>query len=303
VNQLQRLGLIGMTGLLLLGFWAGLWYQGRRGEETLLLGAASDRAEAGEDGPTIPAASGATPGGGQDDLAAGGSRSAQAAGGKGAGESAGGSENEDAGVSAGEDGGADLAAGPFGPAASDGIGAGDGLAKGEWENGGDLAAHVVGRVAAPGLYFLPAGSRIYDAVMLAQPEEDADLARINLALPLEDGMQIRIPLLGKTSPWEGEALVVKAAPVGGGGGGGDTLSGSASSGAGAGNRDEQGRLNINQATKVELQTLPGIGEVYAQRIIQYREQQGQFKSVDELTKVKGIGAATLRELKDLVCCS
>jgi len=154
-----------------------------------------------------------------------------------------------------------------------------------------LAVHVVGRVASPGLYFFVPGSRIYDAVMEAEPEEDADLGRINMAVPIEDGMQIRVPIIGKASSWDGEALVVKA---------GDNqlhVEG------GATQTSPSGKVNINAATAKELETLPGIGPAYSQRIIQYREQNGGFRSIEDLVRVNGIGTAKMNELRDKVCLS
>jgi len=251
MHQLQRIGLLGLTIILLSGFWAGLWYQGqRKGGATVFATGESGTAAALLDGdsPEIIAGSG-----------------------------------EKSGSLAGE-AVYQEAGGSTAYADREQTGAGSSQA-------GLLAVHVVGQVASPGLYFLPPGSRIYDAVMEAEPEEDADLAKINMAMPVEDGMQIRIPVIGRASSWDGEALVVKAS---------DNRSGS---GDVAGAPSAPGKININTATAKELETLPGIGPAYSQRIIQYREQNGGFRSIEDLMKVKGIGAAKMSELRDKVCSS
>ncbi len=296
MNQLQRIGLTSMTILLLIGFWAGLWYQGQRKGGAVVLAAAGEAQADGRDGEL--AAEGETPG---DQEAVAGWPAGLAAGdtvtGKGRqpkamvnlnGEAGGGSEpaSADAGSAAFGTAGPGIAADGSDLPASGGKA---GLpAYGE----GDMAVHVVGKVASPGLYFLPPGSRIYDAVMLAEPEKDADLGRINLALPLEDGMQIRVPITGKPSSWEDGALILRA------GDNDDLWQESGQSQAPA-----KGKININKATAAELETLPGIGPAYSQRIIQYREEKGGFRTAEDLLKVKGIGRAKMEELKDLVCCS
>ena len=153
----------------------------------------------------------------------------------------------------------------------------------------EIAVHVIGRVCSPGLYFLPEGSRIFDAVEAAVPEENADLTRLNLALPAEDGMQIRVPTIGIKGEWESDALVLRS---------GDE----ASRGGSTAVFSQERRININQAGAEELMTLPGIGQTYARRIIEYREKEGAFRLPEEIKKVKGIGEAKYEELKDLILC-
>jgi competence protein ComEA len=137
-----------------------------------------------------------------------------------------------------------------------------------------LLVHVVGAVREPGLYRLREGSRVADAVERAGgATPKADLALVNLAAPVADGTQILVPARSR-------------ARAGGGG--------SSSGGA------EGGPVHLNTATVEELDTLPGVGPVTAQKIVDFREENGAFASVDELDAVPGIGPARLEELRKLV---
>lgn len=129
---------------------------------------------------------------------------------------------------------------------------------------GEVVVHVAGAVSAPGVYTLPADSRVDDAVRAAGATADADLSQLNLAQKLADGQKITVPAAGETP-----APADNAAP-----------SDSSQSGA---------LININTATQEELETLPSIGEVRAQAIIAYREEHGGFRTTDELMEVSGIG--------------
>lgn len=166
--------------------------------------------------------------------------------------------------------------------------AGDGQARGE------LVVHVVGQVRKPGVVRLPAGSRVNDAVAAAGGALDAaDLTRVNLARVLVDGEQLFVPRPGEELPAE-----VAAAPAGGGragqaGEGADVTGAGAAAGQGA-------PLNLNTATSAQLQELPGVGPVLAGRILQWREENGRFSSVDELGEVSGIGPKVLERLRPLV---
>jgi competence protein ComEA len=138
--------------------------------------------------------------------------------------------------------------------------------------------HVVGAVGAPGVQRLPAGSRAVDAVAAAGgmvPE--ADLAALNLAAVLIDGQQLYVPRVGEVPP----AAVPPAA-------GSAAQSGPAVP------------VDLNSATLDELDELPGIGPTTAQAILDHREQNGPFASVEELLDVRGIGDAKLEQLRDLV---
>jgi competence protein ComEA len=126
-------------------------------------------------------------------------------------------------------------------------------------------------VRAPGLYRLARGKRVADAVASAGgTTAKADLALINLAAPVSDGQQVVVP-----------ARAPPGAAVGGG--------------AAAG-----GPVHLNSATIEQLDTLPGVGPVTAQKIIDYREKHGAFTSVRELDAIPGIGPARLEQLSELV---
>ena len=138
-----------------------------------------------------------------------------------------------------------------------------------------LTVHVVGAVRRPGLYRFDEGSRVADAVERAGgAARKADLSAINLAAPLADGLQVVVP---------------RRMPVAGG-------AGAAASTAPV----PSGPLRLNTATAEQLDELPGVGPVTAQKIIDYREQNGAFTSVDELDAVPGVGPARLETLRDLV---
>ncbi len=137
-----------------------------------------------------------------------------------------------------------------------------------------LVVDVVGAVRSPGLYRLAEGSRVADAVARAGgPTARAFLEGINLAAPLADGLQVIVPRRGEVS--------VAAAPGGG-----------ASSPAGP--------VHLNTATPEQLDTLPGVGPVTAEKIVAYRQEHGSFRSVDELDAIPGIGPARIEQLRDLV---
>ena len=139
-----------------------------------------------------------------------------------------------------------------------------------------VVVDVVGAVRRAGLYRLQQGARIADAVARAGgATAKADLALINLAAPLADGEQVVVPKRGAAA----------AAPSAGGG-----SAGAASSGP----------IHLSTATLEQLDSLPGIGPVTAQKILDYRQKHGAFTSVDELDAVPGIGPARLEQLKDLV---
>jgi competence protein ComEA len=140
-----------------------------------------------------------------------------------------------------------------------------------------VVVDVVGAVRRPGLYRLDDGARVADAVARAGgATRKADLALINLAAPLADGEQVVVPRrsAGATAP---------------------TGAGSAAAGA-----PTSGPVHLNTATLEQLDSLPGIGPVTAQKILDYRTKHGAFSSVDELDAVPGIGPSRMDQLEDLV---
>lgn len=140
---------------------------------------------------------------------------------------------------------------------------------------GPLRVDVAGAVRAPGVYTLPAGSIVADAIAAAGgPAQGADLDRVNKAVPLGDGMQVYVPHTSDTmAPLLGNPSAAATSSSGGA-----TL------------------ININTATSAELDTLPGIGPSMAQRIIEGRP----YGKIEDLMRVKGIGQATFDKLKDRV---
>ena len=137
-----------------------------------------------------------------------------------------------------------------------------------------VVVSVVGLVARPGLVTLPEGSRVADAVAAAGGLlPDADPASVNLAAVVADGEQVAVGVPG----------AVTAAAAGG------TTGASGS-----------GPVDLNAATAADLDALPGIGPVLAQRIVEHREHSGPFRTVEQLDDVPGIGPATYAELAELV---
>jgi competence protein ComEA len=143
-----------------------------------------------------------------------------------------------------------------------------------------VLVHVVGQVRHPGVVRLPAGSRVEQALAAAGgATSTADLVRVNLARPVVDGEQIVVPKPGQ--PIEGAA---------------GSLAGAAAPGVGA----TPAPVDLNTAGLAELDTLPGVGPVLAQRILDWRSQNGRFSTVDELGEVSGIGEKVLENLRPLV---
>lgn len=145
-----------------------------------------------------------------------------------------------------------------------------------------IKVHVTGAVAHPGLYEIEAGARIADALQLAGgPSPSADLNQINLAAKLADGQQVAVPERGAV------------AGAGGGGNAPAAISGSPSGSSGL-------PINLNAATVDQLENLDGVGPKTAQKIIEYREAHGGFKSIEELMEVPGIGPAKFEQIKGQV---
>ncbi|HZK06119.1 MAG TPA: helix-hairpin-helix domain-containing protein, partial [Actinomycetaceae bacterium] len=159
--------------------------------------------------------------------------------------------------------------------------------------GGEVVVHVTGAVNVPGVFTLPVGSRIDDAILLAGGfAPDANEGGLNRALVLQDGQQVRVPRIGEELP--------PSAEVGPGGGSGASGGSSGSGGGNASGSGSGGKVNLNRASSQELETLPGIGPSLAGAIIRWREANGDFTSVSKLDDVPGIGPVLMDRLADLV---
>lgn len=135
-----------------------------------------------------------------------------------------------------------------------------------------IVVNVVGAVRRAGLYRLPEGARVADAVRRAGgPTRRAEIALVNLAAPLADGQQVVVP---RRSP-PGGVAAGESATVG-------------------------TRVSLASATLEQLDALPGVGPVTAQKILDWRQGHGPFRSVDDLDAIPGIGPARIEQLRDLV---
>ena len=138
-----------------------------------------------------------------------------------------------------------------------------------------LVVHVVGAVRQPGLYRLSEGARIADAVRRAGgATRSANLAAVNLAAPLVDGVQILVPSTIETSSTTAPSASATELPG--------------------------GTVSLSSATVEQLDELPGVGPITAQKIVDYRTEHGPFASVDDLDAVPGIGPTRIEQLRELV---
>ncbi len=148
-----------------------------------------------------------------------------------------------------------------------------------------MVVHVVGAVRRPGLYRLREGMRVADAVARAGgATRRANLAALNLAAPLVDGTQVLVP--PRLGVGGSDAAAGASSPSG-------LSAGAAMTGVG-------GKVSLATATAEELDELPGVGPVTAQKILDYRAEHGPFRSVEDLDDVPGIGPTRVEQLRDLV---
>ena len=149
-----------------------------------------------------------------------------------------------------------------------------------------VIVHITGSVKTPGIVKLKEGSRIEDAIEAAGGlTENADISNVNLAYVLDDGTKIKIPNLDDEDIGDEDVL-------------------SKDSGEGIIQEDEKTTntniVNINKATENELSTLPGIGNSLATRIVEYRRQNGNFKTIEDIKNVSGIGESKFANIKDFI---
>ena len=150
-----------------------------------------------------------------------------------------------------------------------------------------IAVHVIGAVPRPGLYKFPEGARVQDAIdaaggMLAEGNADA----LNLAALLEDGQQLNIPYKSGSEPTASASTL--------------DLPTSATETPTTQNSDGVELVNINTASLEELDALPGIGPTTAQKIIDYRDQNGPFAAIEDIMNVSGIGPVTFQDIQNLI---
>ncbi len=146
-----------------------------------------------------------------------------------------------------------------------------------------VVIHVTGAVQVPGVYELQPGQRVTDAIDAAGGAlADADADALNLAAPVADGDRIAVPTVGEASALGGDADVGHSHAA-------------AATGAAAGSP-----IDLNTAGVAELETLPGVGPATAAAIVEHREQQGPYATIDDLEAVRGIGPAKIDAIRDLV---
>ncbi len=154
-----------------------------------------------------------------------------------------------------------------------------------------IVVHITGEVKKEGVIYLKKGARIVDAIKEAGGEtKEADLSQVNLAYELQDGQKIYIPnknekisqyIIGKN----GETMNDNSANTGN-----ESTS----------YNKEEAKVNINTASQAELDSLPGIGPALAQRIIDFRVENGNFNSIEDIQNVKGIGDSKYEDIKDKI---
>lgn len=154
-----------------------------------------------------------------------------------------------------------------------------------------IVVHITGEVKKEGVIYLKKGARIVDAIKQAGGEtKEADLSQVNLAYELQDGQKIYIP--NKNEKISQYIIGIN----------GETMNdSSASTGSESTSYNKEGtKVNINTANQSELDSLPGIGPALAQRIIDFREENGNFNSIEDIQNVKGIGDSKYEDIKDKI---
>lgn len=145
----------------------------------------------------------------------------------------------------------------------------------------NVTIYVSGEVNNPGIVTIESDKRLYDAVeKLGGVTQNADLNRINLAIKLNDEEHYIIPKIGEDNIISQDISVNNI----------DTIK-----------NEQTSKININTATIEELDNLPGVGEATANKILNYREENGMFKSIEEIKNVNGIGEKKYVDIKDKIC--
>ncbi len=168
----------------------------------------------------------------------------------------------------------------------------DGTAGGK---AGRIFIHVCGEVAAPGVYDLEEGSRIYQAVDMAGGfTEDAARDFLNMAESLEDGMKIQVPNRKEAGEWDSRKAVTYPESAG------RPEEKATADAGGAQERNNAGtaKVNLNTAPKEQLMTLKGVGEARAEAIIAYRQEFGPFTRIEDIMEVSGIKEAAFQKIKE-----
>lgn len=157
------------------------------------------------------------------------------------------------------------------------------------DNVENIVIHITGAVKTPGIVKLKEGDRIEDAIEAAGGlSEEADISNVNLAYILEDGLKIIIPSSYDIEIEDDEIIQNNS--------GKNIIEGDTNIQVKEGNI-----ININKATEIDLETLPGIGPSLATKIILYREENGKFSSIDDIKNVSGIGESKYENIKNYIC--
>ena len=183
-------------------------------------------------------------------------------------------DEKSAGAAAGNDASGNQAGDSSPNSSAEGSSSGGAAEEGKAEK--MIYVQVSGAVVTPGVYKLPAGSRVFEAVELAGgTTEDADVSALNQALVLSDGQMVYVYAVGEQRTGQ-----------------------ETGSGQGAYGEPDDGRVNLNTATVEELMTLPGIGQSKAESIVSWREENGAFGSVEDILNITGIKEGVFSKIKD-----
>lgn len=154
----------------------------------------------------------------------------------------------------------------------------------------EVYVHVCGQVACPGVYLLPAGSRLYEAIEAAGGLSENGVGELlNQAAQIEDGQQIYVPSREEAAQLQAGQSVSNMGEAG-----------QNVSAPGASGPSDDGKIDLNRATREQLMTLSGIGEAKADSIIAYREVHGGFRKIEELMEVDGIKEGVFNKVKDQI---